>query len=405
MTDTTIDLENLNKNIREQCEKISNSPESIATILSELKNIINNQENFEIKPILDLCVHKNEKVRTPVIKFVLELNSKEKFKPIIEKFAIDAFLSTHFYSNPAESIVQDSLFFAIAEKDMNMLIPMIKFFGNSSTTMKNNLLSRFTKMAPKYKINLTILEECFKIYPEHKESIEFIHFILLQQSRLAALSPLVINSIKNQFEKTKDARFLIPILSNLKPSEFLDAIPFILKLQGPALKTFVWSLLAAKSAPFNGVQFLFEVHKIEMSQPEFKSAIEIVNYSVECKNFVNCQMLCTVIDQVARLGNLDLVLYTANKTMELYSESQRIILGRILPKVIERGICDKKATWEQLKNMLYALKPQSNKVILMLPKAFLASFLQAHPDIKPSLRTFAQTQGNVNSDIMQIINA
>lgn len=81
-------------------------------------------------------------------------------------------------------------------------------------------------------------------------------------------------SVRDAYESTKDARFLIPVATGLDKAELLQHVPRLLVLSSSAVKSLIHKLVNAKPTPLTPAELLITLHLTDSTQVPLKRVIE-----------------------------------------------------------------------------------------------------------------------------------
>ncbi len=81
-------------------------------------------------------------------------------------------------------------------------------------------------------------------------------------------------SVRDAYESTADARFLIPVATGLDKAELLQQVPRLLVLSSSAVKSLIHKLVNAKPTPLTPAELLITLHLTDSAVVPLKRVIE-----------------------------------------------------------------------------------------------------------------------------------
>ena len=380
----------VNEQIQKLCDELDSSqighPQKIQALQAIIKDAA---PGPDISPLLGLCTSRKEQVRNIAIKIVK--SAPEHFKGEIQKAAYDALRRTTKSENPRNEMSRKTLFYQFFDFQSCFVQYLIPYFGDCNATMKQDVLAQIPLMLQTQKIDAVTVKQALTI----SFAVDLVVFVVTQQSLIAPLEEELTAALNEEFEKTKDARFLIPTIPGMKAPEFLQKFDVFMGLSETLLRTFGFEFLYGNPKPIQVFEFLVELHKYENPEDvKFQNAIKLFNFMVDQKQVVTMRDLCTALDRVARLHSVSMIFANIQKVLKVHPDTEKLVAKRILPDIIERNVCTSVELWTQMKRLLNETAPTSLPTMFKLNEEQFNDLLKSYEDLKDDLIEYVKTHPN-----------
>jgi len=296
-------------------EQLAAQPHTLKLALSLLKDLTllrPRARDQSLQLLLRYATHEDDTVRTLAIRLVSsKLFGVKELAPVIEKYAseqLHALVEKYPASQHQEAMteIEDSsnagtsvneseikshllLYFALCSKRHELLAPLLQNYSQLSAAVQRiihtqsqglvksigmhslHLLALITKPPPGselfllYMLNILTDTGTDLSTPYHAQLTT--HFQVPPSSQLVA-------SARDAYETTKDARFLIPVVTGLDKAELLQQLPRLLVLSSSAVKSLIHKLVNSKPTPLTPAELLITLHLTDTGVVPLKRIIE-----------------------------------------------------------------------------------------------------------------------------------
>lgn len=373
--------------MRTLCEEVDSSQIGLPQKLATLKALVSDAAaGTDISPLLALCISRKEQIRNLAIRIVK--TAPEHFGSEIRKAAYDALKRTVKSENPRNELSRTSLFYEIFTFKDCFVQYMIPYFGECSQVMKRDVLNHITIILRTQKIDGETVKQALMM----PFAVDLVLFVVTQQSLISPLDESLQTVLNEQYEATKEAKFIIPLIPGMKAIEFLEKFDAFMELSDSLLQTFVFEFLYGNPKPVQIDEFLVELHKYtDKNDIKFQNAVKVFSFAVDNKQVVSMRSICSALDRVSRLFSLDMIFVNINKMIKVHPESEKIVSKRMIGDMIYRNVCTTVDLFTQLKRLINDTAPESLPATLKLSAEQFEDLLKSYPDLKDDIIEFIKT--------------
>jgi hypothetical protein len=369
--------------------------EQAANILNALKECVIQQRASQatfLPLLLELCVNPEGLISqsaTGTVSTILYAN--EEFARQINGFAVLS-LAQAVRPDATETAARLQFFFRILELHTPLLLDLLRCYGEADTALRARVRDLLAASIHEMKFSTEVLCQALDIAREQEFARPLVHqYTLLLSGNTKALPLEFPRILKEEFERSRETRYLIPIVYGLTAEEFKKFLPNLLGLPARPLQRFVQNFMAVaipQSRPMPPRNFLIELHRFPETAECFDGAIRAMKVCYdEYYGYFTYQLSIAALDVVAREADYapDLLLHTLLVMLDKFKESHKYILRSLVPLIIGKGATKSTKNWELLKQLFYLTKPASFKLIVSstLPIAQIKDFADTYPDIRP----------------------
>lgn len=223
-------------------------------------------------------------------------------------------------------------------------------------------------------------------------------------------------SVKALYKESDDVRFLIPVLSGLKKSEVLEALPKLIKLSPELVKEVFRRLIAilnrtdvSGSDKVAADDVFVALHKIEGA--DLKSAIAAVNLCVAEEATFNETVVAISMTTLLEMKTLPtLIMRTVLQTLNRHPRLKSFMLNTVLQRLIVRSVWRLPKLWDGFIRCVQKTTPDSYAILLQLPSEQLLSVFSTSEELKNGLMKHWSTlpayqKSQVLPSLQQLLNA
>ena len=350
------------------------------------------RESF-LDPLMHLCIKEDDMVNAPAIHVLRESFYKyERFKEQINNFAKEQLAQTVEHEDDVHSAAILKLFFSIMELNTSLFLSIMEFYGRASANMKKHLRDGLEATVPKMSFDKGVVRKALEMASSEMKNVIVMHLYLSQLAKtLSVLPPEFVEMLKDQFLKQDDARYLIPIIPSLTSGEFIQFLPKILSMKGPAMRTAITSLLTA-GQPLTPAVFLIELHKINENSPIFENAVSAMKFYFQHTDIITYESSIQAVEALVRKGNADMIVDTIEQVNDTFKDKIKYIVMHLLPVLINKKVYRMPRQWELMKKIMEKDKPHSFKAVVTLPLEYIEDFVNTYPDLRGMVINCAKQQ-------------
>ena len=340
-----------------------------------------NQEKC-LETIQQLCVSEDNEIRRVCIQTIILLYyNRRLFVEKSENYAIEQLKHASTAQSVDEAVRYIQYYFEIMKKNGALLPHLLDVYGVMIPEVQNEVRTNLQNMMSDIGFNLDALKECFN--RKTPENIKLIHFILRMLAHIGSGIPSDISGvIYQEFVKTKDARFIIPIIPTLSDTEFFRLFPEILRLNLSAIKEAILMYFSIKSRTDDKskVRLLNEIHAQSAEDPLLaKNVPKALAYCVSQQGKFSYTVISASIQMTLDNNMLDFICDTLIAVVTEYKIHTNFIISRF-PTLISKNIYNTLG-WPSFMNLIAKTIPNSFKHAYSLPTNKLQELLRTHPDL------------------------
>jgi hypothetical protein len=393
----------VNAKLSQLCKELSvaqlNVPQKCHAVKSVLENCA---PNTDLGPFLSLCVSRSDQVRALGLKMVKEIPAH--FHETVVSFAVDSLAKSSKSGNAANEVSRTALFYRIFTFEECYIQFLVPYFLECSQAMKSDVLVQMTRILEVEQIGPELVKLCLS----KSLALDLLSFILTQQALVTNLSPEICDILNSEYDKQKDAKFLIPTVPTMGQQEFLQNFNVFLSIPDVSvLRTFAFEFLYAKSRPIEIYEFLAELHRYtDKEDTKYRNSVLLFNFCAEQKQIVTVRELCSGIDRAAKTQPLNMLFGSIQKVMNMYQMSEKVIAKRVLETIIARDLDSMPECWEELKKLICEVAPDCCGCALKLPFDLFEDLIKSSPDLKEYFLDWLKKNGNdgISEEFIRIIN-
>ena len=205
--------------------------------------------------------------------------------------------------------------------------------------------------------------------------------------------PALVDKFRDLFKRrSSDVRLLIPVLTGLTRQEITTSLPDLIQLSPGVVKEVFSRLLAGDFTP---TDLLIALHLIDCSKADKDLVVPAVKRAIDMcfqmRRTFTQETLSIVLQQLLEeLAIPFFLMRTIIQALKIYPKMGGFIVNA-LQKLILKQVWKQKVIWDGWIKACKETVPQSYAVMLQLPNAQLADFLDRAPLLRDPLLAHVQT--------------
>jgi len=249
-----------------------------------------------------------------------------------------------------------------------------------------------------------LLKVFSQTFPEESNTfiLTFLHVLTGENQNP---SDELVSVVKKMYFRTKDARFLIPIIPGLSSNETIEFLPQLITLAPVFVKRVIDGILHHKPSPLSPQELFIALHHINTEDVNLlKLIIQAMGLCFDDPT-VNQEVLAIVLQQLADSNSIPpLFMRTVIETVKKYKNMNGFILT-ILKRLIVKKIWKHEKLWIGFIKCCELTLPQSAEVLIQIPPKQLNDILSKNPIfLKPLFQAMEEDKTSINPKIISVLS-
>ena len=308
-------------------------------------------------------------------------------------------------------------FFEMMKHNSSLLPELLDFYGKMSDVVQKEVRDMLQAQLSEIGFNIKAIEKCFA--RKTTENVKLIHFILTVLANISTIPKPLSEIIREEYNQTKDARFLIPIIPSLSEKDFYKYLPEILRLSFSAIKQAIQMYLKAiqkegerireksgKKASEEAVEklkvtLLTELHNEPLDEKIAKETPRAIQYCISEKTDFPYTVIAAAVQIAITRKPLDFICCTLDEIYNQYKDHQSFVLNNF-SQLLKKDICNT-PSWGRFKALIYKMIPNSFKFAYSLPEEKLKDLIVTYPDLHEMMLNDTKTKRKTTKKVIQVI--
>ena len=377
--------------------------------------------NFAFNEVCTFCTSKHEAVQNNAIR--LTCNQLLKIPLLAPKIVDYAKISLAALSNADEGVSEGEqarrmikLALALCPQDHSMLRDVLGAFVGAGEEARAVFHEEFKGSGPNSGIVHALalrmgpgpLLDAINEYPEGCENLVLQILEQLAERKNPPEADVVSRartlraSGKTEGPFTKDARFLVPLLSGLQREELKRALPSVLTLPKPSVEKGLLGFLGA-SPPVSGSTpaelFISIVNAPAAGALTLKHLVVATDVCFSQKQVYTQQLMATILEKLVQQPELPtLLMRVVIKSAVTHPKLKSFIVQK-LSLLATRNVWENTHLWTGFKRSMKMFKPLSVSVLFRLPAKPLREVVTDFPELKELMQAALEKNESIASTL------
>lgn len=289
------------------------------------------------------------------------------------------------------------LFTDLCAKKESLLAEFVRAYAKAPTAARPIILARAKDVAgqlgPLSKELAALISGEVAPYNEHSRVVvDFaVAITAASMSRTAGLPPEnLVNAVRTRYEKTKDARLLLTVLTGLHRNQLLSYLPVLVAMEGSAgdvsFQAMITKVMAARPQVLAPDDLLVELHMLPCT-PKVCAALKTC---FEMTGVFTQSVIATTLQKILETSFLpDLLMRTVLLSRRLYPSLEAYIRETVIlgtHGAIRKRIWEKEVLWKGFVQYCATLDAQSLVMLVRLPEDKLVELLSDQAGLRGLVR-------------------
>lgn len=380
------------------------------TIIFAMANVVQNTplvQEDSLEAILKLCISTDPTIRKNAIDLMIKnFHAGRLFVEKIEDSAKKCLEDGAVQEDAASAERYLNIYFEILKENVDLLQKLLEMYEKMNENVQKSVRSHLITQMPQIGFNVDIIKKLFD--NQTNNNIKLIHFILDNLSKISQIPTQMTTLIREQFEKTDDGRFLIPIIPTLTETEFFNYIPTFLKLKNSGLKrAFEIYIMQkhSKQAKNPLVNLISELLKPIEAKP-YKKQIIALDFCMRKKDVIDYPIIAAAVNKsmpssAQQKKNYDLICEPLLFIVEEYSEHAKHV-EKLCESLIKYGVYNNDFIWPK---MIQIFEKTNMFKIYSLPIEKIEEVAKKCPKLLTFMKNDALKKRNIPKKVVQLLES